>query len=70
MKAKRKKATADKSLCVACGSCAKACPRKAIEIFKGIYAAVREERCVGCGICARICPASVITIIVREAENG
>lgn len=47
--------------CVACGVCAKTCPRGAVTIFKGCHAVVDESRCVGCMLCARACPASVIT---------
>ena len=40
----------------------KVCPRSAITIPRGIYAAVDEELCVGCGKCAKECPASVISM--------
>lgn len=46
--------------CVACGCCAKVCPRQAISIARGVRAIVNAERCVGCGKCAAECPASVI----------
>ena len=35
---------------------------EAIEIIKGCYAAVCQEKCVGCGICAKNCPAGCIEI--------
>ena len=54
--------------CVACGCCASACPKNAIQIFKGIIAQIDAEKCVGCGKCAGICPAGVITITKREAK--
>ena len=57
-----KKALVNKNVCVACGVCAKACPKKAIEILKGCYARVWEDKCVGCGICAKNCPAGCITV--------
>ena len=50
--------------CVACG-CVKVCPKSAIQIARGVTAAVDLEKCVGCGRCAKECPATVITI--REA---
>ncbi len=56
-------ATVDVNLCVACGACAKVCPRKAISIFKGIHARVERDKCIGCGLCARTCPASVIMVV-------
>lgn len=46
--------------CVACGACVKVCPRQAISIYKGIFAAVDFAACVGCGLCVNTCPASVI----------
>ncbi len=59
---KRKKAFVDQKTCVTCGCCVKVCPRKAIEVVKGITAQVNMESCIGCGKCAKECPASVINI--------
>jgi len=60
----RKKRTANvqKSLCVACGCCAKICPLGAISIHKGILAVVDPQICVGCGKCVKECPASIIEL--------
>jgi len=58
----KKFAKIDKAVCVACGSCVKVCPRKAITVYRGIYARVNESKCTGCGLCAKECPASIITI--------
>ena len=68
-KAKRmkRKAFVAQELCVACGCCVKVCPMGAIQIMKGIMAAVDCGKCVGCGKCAKECPASVITIKEVEA---
>lgn len=68
-KAKRikRKAFVAQDLCVACGCCVKVCPMGAIQIMKGIMAAVDLSKCVGCGKCAKECPASVITIKEVEA---
>ena len=63
---KKRKASVDSRLCVACGCCVKVCPLQAIEIVRGVMAQVRQDKCVGCGKCARECPASVIKI--REVE--
>ena len=57
-----KKAFADKNICGACGVCTKVCPRQAIEIIKGCYAKIYEEKCIGCGICAKNCPAGCIEV--------
>ena len=59
---KKKQASVDTGLCVACGCCVKVCPVDAIEIYRGTAAAVRADKCVGCGRCAAECPASVITV--------
>lgn len=56
----------DTKYCVACGCCLKVCPRQALSIYKGCYAAVRQEACVGCGQCVRECPAGVITLASRS----
>lgn len=60
-KAKRR-AYVGQNECVACGCCVKVCPFSAIQVEKGIAAAVDENKCVGCGKCAKECPATVITI--------
>lgn len=48
--------------CVACGCCATACPLGAIEMVRGMHAAVDDQRCVGCGRCMHGCPAGIIAI--------
>lgn len=59
-------AVVDTALCVACGCCAKVCPKQAIAVPDGIAARVQRERCVGCGLCAKACPASVIQVQGEE----
>ena len=60
-------AEVDRSRCVACGACAKECPRGAVAVRRGCFAAVEPLQCVGCGKCAKICPANCITLRDREA---
>ena len=55
----------DKNRCVACGDCAKECPKQAISICKGCYALVNAEQCVGCGKCEKVCPVGCIEIKER-----
>lgn len=62
----KKSAVIDKSICVACGVCTKACPKEAISIYRGCYAQVEETKCIGCGLCARNCPASCISVKERS----
>lgn len=59
---RKKRAYVERNDCVACGCCVRACPLKAISVYRGLYALVDEEKCVGCGKCARECPATVIEI--------
>ncbi len=58
----KRKAVADKAICVACGECEHVCPRNAIHVWKGIHAKTDFSLCVGCGICARNCPAGCIVM--------
>lgn len=56
----KKKATVNASYCVACGACAKVCPRDAVTIMRGIVAVIDWEKCIGCGKCVKTCPACLI----------
>ena len=58
----KKKAYADKTICVACGVCTKVCPKQVIKIISGCYAKVDEEQCVGCRKCEKNCPAGCIEV--------
>ena len=65
----KKIVAADKRICVACGACMKACPRRAITIYRGCYAVVDESKCVGCGLCGRTCPAGCIAVKERSVAK-
>ena len=58
----RRLAVIDRERCVACGACAKACPKLALSVPRGICAAVETALCVGCGRCAKTCPAGAIEV--------
>ena len=62
----KKVAVVDKGICVACGACMKACPKGAISVYRGSYAAVDAAKCVGCGLCAKTCPAGCIAVRERS----
>ena len=71
------KAYVDKTKCVECGACAKACPYSAIHNFKrpceqsckvkaismgrDKEAVIDYEKCIACGACAYTCPFGAIT---------
>ena len=65
----KKIAIVDRNTCVACGACAKDCPREAVSVWKGCYARVDAAKCVGCGICAKTCPAGCITVNERSTAK-
>jgi len=65
----KKLAFVDQNICVACGACMKVCPKGAVSIYRGCYAAVEEGRCVGCGLCAKTCPAGCITVKERSVAK-
>ena len=67
---KKKLAWVDRTLCAACGCCLKVCRRKALTIYKGLYARPDEARCTGCGLCAAKCPKKAITMRDRRAPRN
>ncbi|MGN0250954.1 MAG: 4Fe-4S binding protein [Oliverpabstia sp.] len=69
MQLAKRVAKVDKGRCVACGACAKVCPRSAIRIVCGCYAQVAMDLCVGCGKCSAECPADSIGLIERVRES-
>lgn len=56
------KARITPDLCVACGTCAAACPISAITEGDDAYE-VNQETCVGCGSCYNVCPANAIEVV-------
>lgn len=56
--------------CVACGACAKVCPREAISVKGGVRAAVDRDRCIGCGLCVKTCPAGIIQKVERSLHEA
>ena len=65
--ASKRYANVNRKRCVSCGACAKECPRKAIEIWRGCFARIDSALCVGCGRCTKVCPADCIRLREREA---
>ena len=62
--------TINENLCKGCGLCARACPKKIIELSKEMINAkgyhpaevAVPEQCIGCASCARTCPDVAIRI--------
>ena len=73
---RNQKAHIDKSKCVGCGMCSKACPYsailnlkrpceksckvKAISMSKDLYAQINNDKCIECGACVYQCPFGAI----------
>ena len=45
--------------CVACGTCASACPTGAIA--EGDKYSIDPDVCISCGSCAEVCPSGAIS---------
>ena len=60
-------AQVDESRCLACGTCAEACPFDAIEVHE--FAQVKFDTCMGCGVCVDQCNQEGIHL-ERAAEKG
>ena len=43
---KKRRAYVEQRDCVACGCCVKVCPLNAIEVYRGLYAQVDEDKCI------------------------
>ena len=59
---RKRNAAINQMECVACGSCVTVCPRSAIQVLKGVYAAIDIHACIGCEKCMIACPACVIAL--------
>lgn len=61
----------NKELCVGCGACADACPRKCINMIYDsegfLYPNVEESKCISCGLCKEVCP--VINTAVHNNDK-
>ncbi|MEC7030426.1 MAG: RnfABCDGE type electron transport complex subunit B [Pseudomonadota bacterium] len=55
-------AVIDKSSCIGCVKCIKACPVDAIVGAPKFLHEVLEDRCSGCGLCVPVCPVDCMTL--------
>jgi RnfABCDGE-type electron transport complex B subunit len=63
--AEKKVAVIDPKTCIACGTCAKTCPVKAIlktEVNRKTVHVVDATKCIGCGACVKKCPVKCIQL--------
>ncbi|MBN2037976.1 MAG: 4Fe-4S binding protein [Chitinispirillaceae bacterium] len=59
----KKTALINQAKCIKCGTCAKICPVKAIQIIKkgkNVTYVVDPRKCTGCGECIKKCPSKAI----------
>ena len=60
----------DPNLCMASGSCVKACPEKALGIVDGKAVLITPAVCIGHGACAAACPVSAIKLVFGTEKRG
>ncbi|RME33447.1 MAG: 4Fe-4S dicluster domain-containing protein [Gammaproteobacteria bacterium] len=62
------------SRCIACGSCAHACPEnsahKVLGLIRGKMELINPTHCIGHGACKAACPADAITLVFGTATRG
>ena len=54
--------------CVACGTCAEACPAEAISEGDGKYV-IDADACLDCGTCEGECPTGAIVALSHDVLN-
>lgn len=60
--------TLDKTKCVGCGNCIKACPTKALFMDEG-KAVLDEDKCILCGMCFDTCPYDAIFVKTKKCTT-
>ncbi len=58
----------DKTSCIGCVTCMKACPTKAIRV-RAEKAQINPEKCIDCGECLRVCPHDAIIPITSTSAD-
>ncbi len=60
----------DRSLCIGCGSCVRACPESdVLGVVWGTSEIINGERCVGHGFCESACPVGAIKIGLGDIKD-
>ena len=57
----------DKSKCVGCTTCIKACPNESIRVRQR-KAKILDQRCIDCGVCINTCPHSAIKSLHNDLD--
>lgn len=60
----------DLAVCMGSGSCAIACPEKAMGVINGKAVLVNPSYCIGHGACAAACPVGAIRLVFGTARRG
>ena len=61
----------DPSLCLGCGTCARACPEgNVLGLIDGKAHLIEPTHCIGHGACAAACPTHAITLVFGTAQRG
>ncbi|MCB9910693.1 MAG: NAD(P)-binding domain-containing protein [Planctomycetes bacterium] len=60
----------DRTRCMGCGLCVKACPEEGVlEVVFGQARVVHGARCVGHAMCADVCPTTAISVALAEIDQ-
>ena len=60
----------DPARCIGSGSCATACPEKALGLVAGKAVLVNASACIGHGACQAACPFDAISLVFGTAKRG
>jgi Pyruvate/2-oxoacid:ferredoxin oxidoreductase delta subunit len=60
-------ATADETLCAACGTCVDFCPFGALSLDD--HSVIDWDKCLGCGVCVDQCPNGAL-FLIRDEKKG
>ena len=62
-------AVLDENVCIKCGLCVHACPRKIISKEDGACPDIGADKCIGCGACQAACPVKAIKIYPAAGQR-
>ena len=62
-------AVLDENVCIKCGLCVHACPRKIVSKEDGACPDIGADKCIGCGACQAACPVKAIKIYPAAGQR-